>query len=263
METRSLTYNVEHDVVFVCSGNPDAPIVLACEHASKFIPEKFDNLGLDLVARDSHVAWDPGAKALTILISDAFQAPAVLGNVSRLVYDCNRPPSARDAVPEKSEIFPIPGNKQLAKPEFEARVEAYYRPFEQALTSTLSRHDIKPILVTIHSFTPTYHGEQRDVEIGILHDEDTSVADAMLHIAPQLTDLVVKRNAPYGPEDGVTHTLRHHGLANGLPNVMIEVRNDLLQTAEQCEQISKVLIAMLNEAVSLSGQSGLQKMGVV
>lgn len=263
METRSLTNHVEHDVVFVCSGHPGAAIVLVCEHASKFIPNKFDNLGLDQVARDSHVAWDPGAKNLTMLISDAFNAPAVLGDVSRLVYDCNRPPSARDAVPEQSEIFSIPGNKQLSKSEFDARVETYYRPFEQALTSTLSRHEIKPILVTIHSFTPTYHGEQREVEIGILHDEDARVADAMLDAAPQFTDLIVTRNAPYGPEDGVTHTLRQHGLANDLPNVMIEVRNDLLQTAEQCEQISKILIAMLNAAVSSTGQSSLQKVGVV
>jgi predicted N-formylglutamate amidohydrolase len=42
----------------------------------------------------------------------------------------------------------------------------------------------------------------------------------------------VERNEPYGPEDGVTHTLRLHALPNGLLNVMIEVRNDLIQDEE-------------------------------
>ena len=38
----------------------------------------------------------------------------------------------------------------------------------------------------------------------------------------------MRRNDPYGPEDGVTHTLVEQGVRNGLQNVMVEVRNDLL-----------------------------------
>ena len=44
------------------------------------------------------------------------------------------------------------------------------------------------------------------------------------------TDLIVRRNEPYGPEDGVTHTLQIDAIARGLSNVMIEVRNDLIAT---------------------------------
>ena len=45
------------------------------------------------------------------------------------------------------------------------------------------------------------------------------------------TDYIVQRNEPYGPEDGVTHTIDWIGRGYDLPNVMIEIRNDLI--AEQ------------------------------
>lgn len=253
---------VKHNVVSVSLGNLAAPIVLVCEHASQFIPIEFDNLGLDQATRQSHIAWDPGAKDLTLLLSKAFEAPAVLGEVSRLVYDCNRPPSADDAVPDRSEVFTVPGNEMLSKLAFDRRVELYYRPFEKALSETLNHHQVKPILVTIHSFTPVYRGQKRDVEIGILHDEDPSVADVMLRVSKQHTDLNVMRNEPYGPDDGVTHTLRQHGIANGLPNVMIEVRNDLLQTHQQCVSMAGGLGLMLTDAINSSGLNQVQKVGV-
>lgn len=85
------------------------------------------------------------------------------------------------------------------------------------------------ILVTMHSFTPVYKGKHRDVEIGLLHDDDARLADRLLQVAMNSGLYVVQRNEPYGPKDGVTHTLKEHGLANGLLNVMIEVRNDLIR----------------------------------
>lgn len=80
----------------------------------------------------------------------------------------------------------------------------------------------------MHSFTPVYHGRERAVELGILHDEDSRLADRMLRAAAAAPLYRTERNEPYGPEDGVTHTLILHGLSNGLRNVMIEVRNDLI-----------------------------------
>ena len=61
------------------------------------------------------------------------------------------------------------------------------------------------------------------------------------------------RNAPYGPQDGVTHTLRRHGLANGLPNVMLEVRRDLLGDAEAQAQIAREILTLLRPALAALG----------
>ena len=86
--------------------------------------------------------------------------------------------------------------------------------------------------MTVHSFTPVYFGAKRDVEIGILHDEDTRLADALLEElagAPHK----VERNQPYGPQDGVTHSLKRHAMSRGIANVMLEIRNDLIATPQQ------------------------------
>ena len=38
---------------------------------------------------------------------------------------------------------------------------------------------LKPVVVTIHSFTPVYFGKPREVEFGIIHDADPTYALAI------------------------------------------------------------------------------------
>ena len=59
----------------------------------------------------------------------------------------------------------------------------------------------------------------------------------------------VDLRALYGPEHGVTHTLKRHGLENGLLNVMIEVRNDLLPTQDACRGVADELYDLLTNAL--------------
>ncbi|MEP1209857.1 MAG: N-formylglutamate amidohydrolase [Rhizobiaceae bacterium] len=243
---------VDTSPVSIVKGSPSAPFLFVCEHASPHMPEMFDNLGLDEAAAASHIAWDPGAFEVNERLSAHFRATAVCGTTSRLIYDLNRSPDAADAIPGRSEVFDVPGNQNLTSEQRSHRVETYYQPFQQALQREIAAYASPPALVTLHSFTPTYAGRQRQVEFGILHDADSRLADAMLSIAPDHTDLVTQRNQPYGPADGVTHTLIEHGLKNGLLNVMIEVRNDHLQSKQQCDHISSVLASWLEEALALS-----------
>jgi predicted N-formylglutamate amidohydrolase len=72
----------------------------------------------------------------------------------------------------------------------------------------------------------------------------------MLAEAPRLPQRRIARNDPYGPEDGVTHSLRLHGLENGLANVMIEVRNDLLRTPQDEAAIAEDLLVLLRPALA-------------
>ncbi len=226
-------------------------VLLVCEHAANRVPAALDNLGLDEATRLSHIAWDPGALAVAQEISYLLDARLVASTVSRLVYDCNRPPEAPGAMPERSEVFDIPGNQNLSDTEKAARVATVYEPFRTLLADTIASFPAPPVLVTIHSFTPVYQGKQRDVEIGILHDSDTRLADAMLELAPKHTEMNTRRNDPYGPEDGVTHTLKLHALPNGLLNVMIEVRNDLIATTEQQKSVGKMLAELVADALPL------------
>lgn len=222
-------------------------MLLVCEHASHAVPPVYGTLGLDKADLTRHIAWDPGALDLAKAMSRLLDATLVHSSVSRLVFDCNRPFDAADAMPEKSETTVIPGNTALTDADRNERFVNYYLPFENLVRKTIDARGTPPILVTIHSFTPVYAGKTRDVEIGVLHDTDARLADSLLAVA---NGYATARNQPYGPKDGVTHTLRQHALPRGLLNAMIEVRNDLLQTSEQCAKLATVLATWLDAAIA-------------
>lgn len=238
-----------HTPVEILNVNGTSRVVLLCEHASAFIPDRYDGLGLAETDRDSHAAWDPGARALTVALSQALDATAIMATVSRLVYDCNRPPEAASAMPEKSELIEVPGNRNLTPTERQARTDAIYGPFCEAVKQILDARGPETVLVTLHSFTPVYFGQPREVEIGLLHDDDSRLVDAMLTYSERLPARCVKRNEPYGPDDGVTHSLRLHALSRGLANVMIEVRNDLLRDHIDIDARAQEILALLEPAL--------------
>ena len=237
--------------------NPVAtgPVVLVCEHASNVLPPELGDLGLDAPTRHSHIAWDLGAMAVATHMSAELDAPLVAQRFSRLVYDCNRSPGAHDAIPSISEHHQIPGNIGLSAEVRAARTGRFYTPFCDAVSACLENGAAQePVLVTVHSFTPVYKGEVRSVEIGILHDSDARLADAILAQANG-GEFNVQRNMPYGQQDGVTFTLTHHAVSRGLLNVMIEIRNDLIATEADQLKVATLLAGWVRSAVqSLDGQ---------
>ncbi|MEM7732408.1 MAG: N-formylglutamate amidohydrolase [Pseudomonadota bacterium] len=241
------------DVVHVKPGDGPARVVIVCEHASNRIPDGFDDLGLPEEALTSHIAWDPGTFEVADAVSDQLRAPMVWGGVSRLLYDCNRPPNAESAIPAHSEETVVPGNTRLTEGQRATRIDQFYRPFEALLAQTLANRPGPSVIVTIHSFTPVFHGEDRSVEIGVLHDEDSRLADALLKVADGFQ---IERNAPYGPEDGVTHTLRQHALPRRILNVMFEIRNDLIANPQQCETMAQTLADWLTQAIAICAEEG-------
>ncbi|MCE8555273.1 N-formylglutamate amidohydrolase [Ruegeria pomeroyi] len=231
--------------------------VLVCEHASRFIPAALSGLGLSPEAARSHAAWDIGAMDLAVELSGALDAPLVYSRVSRLVYDCNRPPERADAMPAQSEIYTIPGNAELSPAQRTQRADAVYHPFRQLLSATLDTRPAPLVLITLHSFTPVYQGRTRSVELGILHDSDDRAARLLL-TAAQGSGLKAALNEPYSATDGVTHTLREHAIARGLPNVMIEVRNDLIDTPSGVNRITGLLAPMLAGMIETLAPAGAQ-----
>ncbi|MCR8725102.1 N-formylglutamate amidohydrolase [Frigidibacter sp. ROC022] len=229
------------------------PWLLVCEHASNAFPDPWGDLGLSPEAQEAHIAWDPGALPVARGLAQALDAPLVAGSVSRLIYDLNRPPHVPGAMTERSEVWDIPGNRNLTPAARLARTEAVYLPFHAAVSAQVAgalaqgRH---PVLATIHSFTPTWHGRPRSVELGIIHDADPALALAVVEAARRLTGLRVALNDPYSAADGVTHSLRLHATPYGLPNVMIEIRNDLIATPETQAEMAAKLARVLDEALA-------------
>lgn len=223
-------------------------VVIVCEHATNHVPPEFGDLGLDGDTWLSHIAWDPGALGLAREIRLRLNADLVAASVSRLLYDCNRPPEAPSAIPELSELFQIPGNQRLNSADRAVREEAIYKPFHAAVNELLDERGFG-IFVTIHSFTSVFYGSRRTEEVGILHDIDAGLANTILGRLSPAFPFRVDLNAPYSMKDGVTHTLKKHGVKRGWPNAMIEVRNDLLQTPEDRGNMGFHISNLLSETI--------------
>ena len=68
----------------------DSSLVLICDHASNYLPDKMNSLGLSKETLYSHIAWDPGSAYLTKIISKSLKSHAILASYSRLLVDLNR-----------------------------------------------------------------------------------------------------------------------------------------------------------------------------
>lgn len=218
------------------SANPAgrSDILLVCEHAGRQMPPSLDWLGLAQEHRNSHIVSDIGARELSIELSRRLDAALVMQRYSRLVYDSNRDWGATDETPSSVDFIEVPGNRDLTEGQRRSRRDEVYGPFRDGTRKVIDqriREGRRTAIVTIHSFTPVFKGRVRHLDVGIVHDTDTRLADLMLGDHRPARGLDIERNEPYGPDRGVTHTLKVHGIARGLLNVMVEIRNDHLMEA--------------------------------
>jgi predicted N-formylglutamate amidohydrolase len=203
-----------------------APILLVCDHASNFVPPVLAGLGLNQAHLTDHVAWDVGAHGLARRLSVNLDAPLVSAPASRLIVDPNRDLAAPDLIPKTAEGVVVPGNAGLSETERRARIDAFHAPYHDAIDAVLAaRADIAAV-VSIHSFTPVLLGDVRPWHAGVLHRADARLADVMIGVLTREAGLIIGRNKPYAPEDGVFYTLDRHG--RGRATAMVEVRNDLI-----------------------------------
>lgn len=235
------------------NGTARGRLVLVCEHASNHIPARWGDLGLTAEQRMAHIAWDPGALGVARGLARLLDAVLVHAPVSRLVYDLNRAPHMAGAMPVRSEVHDIPGNAALTPDQRATRTAAVYTPFHHGLHSLLMdrlARGLAPVMVTIHSFTPVYFGTPRAVEFGVIHDADETLPRAILSEARARTPLRAEWNEPYSALDDVTHTLRLQATPYGLPNAMLEIRNDLIATPAAEQAMAATLAPVLSAAIA-------------
>lgn len=211
-----------------------SPFVLVCDHASNRIPPAYGSLGLKPHQRLTHIAWDPGALAVSLQLSELLDAPLVHSTVSRLVIDCNRGPQAVDLIPVVSERTQITANAGLPDSERGARLAAFHTPFHKAIDAVLDQRQeagLEAILVAIHSFTPTYKDVPRPWPIGLIPGIDEALTRALqAALATEGPELNIGWNEPYAARKEVTYTVEEHGDRRGLPTTMIEIRhNEILE----------------------------------
>lgn len=233
-----------------------APLLLACDHASRAFPAALGRLGLPDEATWRHIAWDIGAAELTRALAARLDAPAVLAGYSRLVVDCNRRLDDPTCFAAVSDGQRVPGNERLGDAERHRRAAACYEPYHEALAERLracASAGVVPALVAIHSFTPVYGMQARPWNVGILWDRDPRVAVPLLELLRAEPALVVGDNEPYSGRHPADYTIDRHAEGAGLPHVCIEVRQDELLTPAGVARWAEILGRALEDVLARPG----------
>ncbi|TVT80679.1 N-formylglutamate amidohydrolase [Pseudomonas sp. H3(2019)] len=223
------------------------PLILVCEHASRYIPPALNDLGLSREAAHEHIAWDIGALELAESLSKALGATLLAANYSRLLIDLNRPLRAPDSILAKSEIYPVPGNQNLDEATRDYRRQCLFTPFHTRLGELIDTRlaEGRAVrVVGIHSFTPIYFGQPRALEAGVLYGQAEDYANRLIDgLASH--PLRVAGNQPYRINPANDMTVPFHGDARGIDSVLIEVRNDLLRNRLAVQTWSDYLAPLL------------------
>lgn len=212
--------------------NPDgrSEFVIMCDHAGQALPAEYGALGVAPSVFDEHVAYDIGAADVTRRVCDRLDAPAVLARYSRLLIDPNRAPDHPGLIAQSSDGIDIPGNLAVDGAERARRKAAYYDPFHDAVDSLIGRRrsqGLVPAVVGIHSFTPIMQGAGRPWQVGILWNRDPRLAERIIAYLRRDPDLAVGDNQPYSGQI-LGYSMDHHGGDNGFANMVVEIRQDLI-----------------------------------
>ena len=223
-----------------------APTLLLCDHAGRRVPRALGDLGVDAAGFERHIAWDIGAAEVARRLAVRLDAPLVCSVYSRLVVDVNRRPDDPTCMPEESDGTRIPGNCNLSTALRQVRLQSVHEPYHRLVAERLAmiRAKAVPAVISVHSFTPVWKGVERPWHIGVLWNRDGRLARPLMKRFAEL-DVVVGDNQPYSGQDEHGYTLPRHVEKIGIPHVLLEVRQDLIDTRKGAEEWSEKLYSAL------------------
>lgn len=235
--------------------NPDglAPVLILSDHSGCSIPAYLNDLGLPESERRRHIGWDIGTTDMTRRLAKRLDAPAVLNHISRLVIDPNRDPYSLTSIPAIADGTVVPGNQDLSLEEQQRRIQLSFIPYHRAISrqiARLRRGGACPVIVAMHSFTPTMQKTWRPWEAGVLFGEDDRLAKPVLERLREDSSLCIGANQPYSGEHPDSYSLQFHALRPGFPNVAFEVRQDQISTKNDAEAWADRLYKVLQPSLA-------------
>jgi len=222
--------------------------LIICDHASNNIPSDFRNLGLDNNAISSHIAYDIGAKEVATHLSKILNCPLVMSDFSRLLIDPNRGVDDPTLVMKISDDKIIEGNKNICNfrenAEKNKRINNYYNAYHDKVSRLIKNkigNEKYPAIISIHSFTPFWKNKKRNIDIGVLWDNDERLPNIFFKYFEENTpDLVIGDNEPYTGRLK-NDSIYRHATINGLSNILIEIRQDLITKDDGQKRFAEIL----------------------
>lgn len=242
------TLLTDHDPspVILRPATRDVPFIFVCDHAGRRIPEKLGDLGVSAADRARHIAWDIGIAAVARLLQAQLGASLVEQVYSRLVIDCNRAPGHATSIPHHSDRTEISGNENLSVAERHAREGEIFQPYHDCIAQQLATTDPNECaLISLHSFTPIWQGENRAWDAGVLFHKDVVSADIMHQLLVEKGGWVVGKNEPYRMTASSDYTIPIHAETRRMPYLEIEIRQDLIEDEAGQQHWAAILTQLL------------------
>lgn len=228
--------------------------LVTVDHATNHVPDWIagGDLGIGPADMNRHIAYDVGALGVSEVLAKRLGAPLIHTDFSRLVIDPNRGEDDPTLVMQLYDGTIIPANRAITPAGVEERLAALHRPYHDALESLAARRP-DTVICAMHSFTPQLAGHPpRPWQVGVLSSERDRRLALPLLAALAALGLTVGDNEPYaGHLDG--DSIDRHALAPGRPNVLIEIRNDLIDDAAGQASWGARLAPVLEAALAESG----------
>ncbi len=223
-----------------------AKFLLCAEHSGVHVPSHLNEMGLPPSELHRHIGWDIGIDGTARNLLRATGLPTILGQVSRLVVDLNRPVHSAECIPEYSDNTCIPANQGLSHGERERRLQTYYLPFHRALNNLIKYHRPK-ILLCLHSFTPQLRAQPypRPWHCGVLFDRNVELGNHCLNYLRALGGLHVGENQPYRVDHNDHRSVPLHGELKGIPTLLLEIRNDLIEDRVGQERWASIIASLV------------------
>ena len=231
------------------TGDPveaNGPFVFTCEHASNAVGS-LRTTPADEGLLNSHWGWDIGAAALVEELANGTNSVGVLAGYSRLIIDNNRRTDSNTLILQYCGEQPVQMNENLQDEHRSERIEQVYTPYHEAVDQLIEqRLQRSPVhLVSIHSFTPHWPGEDRPMQVGVLFDRYEDEAQTLCE-GIRSQGFRAALNAPYSGRAGeLMYGASHHGSRHGIPYLELEIRQDQLATAESITNVATRLILAL------------------
>lgn len=251
--------------VFETYNDKKSCVVLSWPHNGYAVPENLyidkKPLGLEPYWFDPkhpqrrHEACDWGMKELfQSMLNKCNDYCFIDTNYSRLVTDLNRIETlsiSKTSSEHEDQIIPL--NQNLNIEQTEERNHLYHRTYHTELSRILAEtkeHLEKVIWLDMHSFTPVWKGEKREVGVGTLVMERNNHTKRIENLFSDHFGEIFAADQPY---DLSIEPFRSINAGGAVANQLdidyfgVEIRSDLLEKPEEVDAISEKVISIIQK----------------
>jgi predicted N-formylglutamate amidohydrolase len=174
---------------------------------------------------------------------------AIGGRWSRLVIDLNRRLDDPTLIRHDAGGERLSWNDGISVADLEQRILDFHAPYHQQVDRLIVQRlvrGVRPLVFSVHSFTPVYRKRRRGFEVGVLYDKHPDLAHR-LGRALRDAGLVVRYNQPYSGMAGLMYSADRHGTHYGLPCLELEVNQGLLDRQAIVSRLGRIVSLAVGE----------------